>query len=176
MAMTDLIRTAMNMAMYAHRNQERKFTGEPYWHHLAEVAGIVETVQGSGEMIAAAWLHDTLEDTDLPAHAILDKCGEEVLHLVFWLTDVSQPKHGNREMRKRFDRWHMAQAPWNAQTIKLADMLSNSVNIVKHDPNFAKVYLREKHKLLIAMPGGDHRLRSACIDFLERNKHAFDWS
>jgi hypothetical protein len=106
----------------------------------------------------------------------MNECGEEVLHLVFWLTDVSRPEHGNREMRKRLDRWHTAGAPYPAQTIKLADMLSNGRDILKHDPDFAKVYLREKHKLLIAMTGGDWKLRNACIAFLEANKHAFDWS
>lgn len=56
---------AMMFAREAHKNQKRKYTGNPYADHLAEVAGIVATVDQSEESIAVAWLHDCIEDQDV---------------------------------------------------------------------------------------------------------------
>ena len=64
--------------------------------------------------------------------------------LVDDLTDVSKPQDGNRATRKELDRQHTAKASPDAKTIKLADLISNSRSIMKDDPNFAKVYMKEK--------------------------------
>lgn len=53
---------AMTFARAVHRDQRRKYTGNPYADHLAEVAGIVAAVGGNADMIAVAWLHDSIED------------------------------------------------------------------------------------------------------------------
>jgi (p)ppGpp synthase/HD superfamily hydrolase len=62
----DVVRKAQVYAQAAHAavGQKRKYTGEPYIVHPAEVAKIVASVPGSTpDMVAAAWLHDVVEDT-----------------------------------------------------------------------------------------------------------------
>jgi hypothetical protein len=81
--------------------------------------------------------------------------GTDIATLVGWLTDVSKPEDGPRWYRKKLDREHTAAAPAEAQTIKLADLISNTKSIMAHDPKFAKVYLEEKRLLLDVMTRGD---------------------
>lgn len=131
-----------------HEDQKRKYTGEPYRHHPFAVAEIIRSVPHTQDMILAAYMHDLLEDTECPESDMRSEFGDSVTDLVLWLTDVSKPGDGNRETRKRIDREHTAKAPPEAKTIKLADLIDNSQNIVAHDPKFAAVYLREKRLLL----------------------------
>jgi hypothetical protein len=56
------------------------------------------------------------------------------------------------------DRQHSAAAPAAAQTIKVADLISNTRSIVAHDPGFAKVYLEEKRMLLEVLTKADPTL------------------
>jgi (p)ppGpp synthase/HD superfamily hydrolase len=146
--------------MFAHGahfavGQLRKYTNEPYIVHPAEVASIVATVpDATEEMLAAAWLHDVVEDTGVTLDQVHLLFGADVAKLVFWLTDVSKPEDGNRAARKAIDRAHIAAAPAAAQTVKLADLISNTKSIVAHDPEFAKVYLEEKRLLLEVMTKG----------------------
>ena len=92
--------------------------------------------------------------------------GPEVAGLVSWLTDVSKPEDGNRAVRKAIDREHTASAPAEAQTIKLADFISNSRSIVAHDPAFAKTYLEEKRMALAVMTKGDAGLHARASEFV----------
>jgi (p)ppGpp synthase/HD superfamily hydrolase len=141
-------------------NIRRKYTNEPYMTHPAEVAEILRTVPHTEEMLAAALLHDTVEDTGTPIEEIYVAFGPIVTNLVSWLTDVSQPWEGNRAARKAIDREHSARAPAEAQTIKLCDLISNSRSILAYDPKFAAVYLEEKRLLLEVMTKGDPTLYS----------------
>jgi (p)ppGpp synthase/HD superfamily hydrolase len=150
-------------AAHAAVGQLRKYTFEPYIVHPAEVAGIVAEAGGTPEMIAAAWLHDTVEDTGVTSELIRAEFGDEVATLVGWLTDVSRPDHGNRAARKAVDRAHTAAAPAEAQTIKLADLICNTKSIVAHDPKFAVTYLAEKRELLEVMTKGNPSLRERAI-------------
>ena len=157
----DIVRKAQVYAMAAHASvkQVRKYTGEPYIVHPAEVAKIVAGVPGSTpDMVAAAWLHDVVEDTGCTYTDIHMAFGIDIATLVGWLTDVSQPHDGNRAHRKAVDRAHTAEAPAEAQTIKLADLISNSKSIMEHDPAFAKTYLEEKRLMLEVMIKGDPTL------------------
>jgi (p)ppGpp synthase/HD superfamily hydrolase len=152
-----LVETARVFAGAAHRavGQLRKYTNEPYIVHPAEVASIVAQVPGATEeMIAAAWLHDVVEDTKVTIDDVHLYFGADVAKLVFWLTDASKPEDGNRAARKAIDRAHIAAAPAEAQTIKLADLISNTKSIVAHDEAFAKIYLEEKRMLLEVMTKG----------------------
>ena len=142
--------------MFAHGahfavGQLRKYTNESYVVHPFEVAQIVATVPHTEEMLAAAWLHDVVEDTGVTLDQVHLLFGANVAELVFWLTDASKPEDGNRAARKAVDRAHIAEAPAAAQTVKCGDLLSNIKSIVKHDPEFAKVYLEEKRLLLEVM-------------------------
>lgn len=145
-------------AAHAAVGQLRKYTHEPYIVHPTEVAATVKTVPHTEAMVAAAYLHDVVEDTGVTLELVRAEFGDEVATLVGWLTDVSRPDHGNRAARKAVDRAHTAAAPAEAQTVKLADLLSNTKSIMEHDAEFAKVYLAEKRALLEVMTKGDPEL------------------
>jgi (p)ppGpp synthase/HD superfamily hydrolase len=165
----DIVRKAQVYAMAAHAAvaQKRKYTGEPYIVHPAEVAKIVAGVPGSTpDMVAAAWLHDVVEDTGCTYTDIHMAFGADIAALVGWLTDVSQPHDGNRAVRKAIDRAHTAAAPAEAQTIKLADLVSNSRSIMQHDPAFAKTYLEEKRLLLELLTKGDPGLHALAASYI----------
>lgn len=165
----DIVKKAQVYAMAAHAavGQKRKYTGEPYIVHPGEVARIVAGVPGSTpDMVAAAWLHDVIEDTGCTFTDVHIAFGADIAALVGWLTDVSKPEDGNRATRKRIDREHTAQAPAEAQTIKLADLISNSKSIMAHDPEFARVYLEEKRLLLEVLTKGDPGLHAEASKFV----------
>lgn len=147
-------------AKYMHNsiNHKRKYSGEPYWVHLLEVKEIVASVGGNVQMQSAALLHDVVEDVKIPLTEIEELFGREIMNLVEMLTDVSRPEDGNRRARKAKDLLHTVQASPEAKTIKLADLISNARSIIKDDPDFAKVYIREKQNLLAVLQEGDSRL------------------
>jgi (p)ppGpp synthase/HD superfamily hydrolase len=154
-------------AAHAAVGQMRKYTGEPYIVHPVEVAGIVRNWGGTDTMCVAALLHDVLEDTKITYDILEDEFGVEVAQLVRWLTDVSRPSDGNRATRKALDRQHIADAPAEAQTIKVADMISNTKSIVSNDPDFAVVYLKEKKELLRVLTKVDSHMIAHAWDMVE---------
>lgn len=160
--MSKLIFRAMTFAREAHAKHERKYTGEPYFIHLAEVAAIVASTLppdqfGFEEAVATAWLHDTVEDCGVTLKQIEDLFFFRVALGVSGLTDVEVGV--NRAERKAKARERLAACSGWIQTIKCADLISNTSSIVKHDPKFAKVYLEEKRLLLDVMDKADPRLR-----------------
>lgn len=158
--MTHEERFAFEFADRAHRsvNQLRKYNKMPYIEHPVRVAETVLYYHGTSDMVQAALLHDVVEDTGITSETIHKLFGPKVGELVDWLTDVSRPHHGNRATRKKMDRDHSIASPAEAQTIKLADLIDNCVDIVAHDPNFARVYLKEMGLLLESLDKADRRL------------------
>ena len=148
--------------------QVRKYKYDPYIVHPASVAKIVASVSDNEAMIAAAWLHDTVEDTTATIEDIRAEFGKEISILVEMLTDVSVPSDGNRAKRKSIDRNHTALASPAAKTIKLADLIDNSSSIIEHDPKFAKVYLEEKRLLLEVLTQGDKSLWNQAKSVLDQ--------
>lgn len=153
---------AMIFARAAHRAQQRKYTGNPYADHLAEVAGIVAAVAERADphvlvehQIAVAWLHDCVEDQAVTKLQLVTRFGIIVAKGVFDLSDLEE---GNRAERKAAGRARLAAAPGWVQTVKCADLISNTSSIVMHDPKFAVTYLEEKRLLLDVMTGADRRL------------------
>lgn len=158
--MNDLIQRAREFATSAHKriNHRRKYTQQPYDVHLKSVATLVSEVTDDPETIAAAWLHDTVEDTPATHHDIEDAFGPSVAQLVYELTDISKPSDGNRITRKALDRNHLAHASPRAQTVKLADLIDNARDICRHDRDFARTYLAEMAALLDVLHKGDREL------------------
>jgi (p)ppGpp synthase/HD superfamily hydrolase len=156
--MTKLSYRAKNFAQRVHRTQVRKYTGLPYAVHLQEVAGLCQEVGCRDEVIAAAWLHDCKEDQAVTDIQLRELFGYEVARLVDEVTDRSRPEDGKRAKRKELDRLHNANASPEGKTIKLADLISNSKDIVAHDPHFAVTYMREKELLLPLLTEGNAEL------------------
>lgn len=145
-----IVREARAFAIGAHSAiaQRRKYTNEPYWRHPDAVAKHIERAGGSSNMVAAAYLHDVVEDTEVVFEDLHELFPPEVVKLVAEVTDASLPWMGNRAERKRIDREHIARASPEGKSIKLADLIDNTESICERDPNFAKVYMKEKRLLL----------------------------
>lgn len=156
--MSEMLSRAIAIAVEAHDGQVRKYTGQPYIVHPTAVAEIVRSVSHTEAMLCGAYLHDVVEDTDVTLNDLRRALGQEIADLVSWLTDVSRPEDGNRATRKRIDRDHSASAPAEAQTIKVADLIDNTLSIVAHDPGFAVTYMREKRLLLDVLTKADPTL------------------
>lgn len=142
----NIVLEAMKFAAEVHKHQKRKFTGNPYFNHLSEVAGIVRTVQSTSDVVqAAAWLHDTIEDQGVSGEEIEKRFGKHVRAAVEALSDLET---GAREERKRLSRERLAGKPGWIQDIKVADIISNCSSVAMHDPEFAAKYLAEKRLML----------------------------
>ena len=157
---------AIDFAKQAHKDHKRKYTGEPYFNHLWEVMNIVRSVESDDDMLSAALLHDTVEDTATTNDDIKKEFGPRIAKLVDELTDISKPEDGNRATRKAIDRNKLAGVSADAQTIKLADLISNSKDIQKNDPKLAKVYMQEKALLLDVLTRGNSSLLKQAQDIV----------
>ncbi len=142
------VQRAMDFAADAHMHQKRKYSGRPYIEHPLAVARMVRRFDHDEDMIIAALLHDTVEDTSVTLIDIRQAFGTGVAALVSDLTDVSGPTDGNRRTRKNKDLLHTAAALPRAKTVKLMDLVHNSVSIVRHDTDFAPVFLDEMQRML----------------------------
>lgn len=120
-------RKAFFAAYELHKNQQRK-SGEPYIIHPYEVSLILTELNASGEMIAAGFLHDILEDTDYTREEMIAAFGEVVYSLVDGVTKLSKFSFSSKEERQaeNFRRMFMAMAKdIRVVIIKLADRLHN---------------------------------------------------
>lgn len=161
MEMTYFIKQADKFAEAAHAavGQVRKYTNEPYIVHPRSVANILRTTATfyTEEMVAAALLHDVVEDTNVTHLQVKEEFGFEVAVLVYWLTDSATRENnaGNRATRVQLNAEHIGVAPNDAKTIKACDVMDNISSIVEHDVKFALAYIPEKLILRPYLEGAD---------------------
>jgi (p)ppGpp synthase/HD superfamily hydrolase len=134
--MTDLVLVARaaDFAARAHVNQHRKGRAlEPYVNHLAEVAVMLAVATGGTDpvLIAAGWLHDTVEDTDVTHDDLLARFGAEVAGVVAEVTDDKSMPWSERKRRQALD---MPAKSCRAQYLKIADQTSNIRALVTTPP------------------------------------------
>ena len=156
-SLPEIVLLAEGFAMCAHRNQRRKYEDAPYVVHCERVARTVAEYTDDPNVIAAAMMHDVLEDTDVTAEEMRRVFGDVITDLVLEVTDVSRPSDGKRQVRKEKDKNHLAKSSLGGATIKLADLIDNCTSIAAHDKGFAVVYLREADALLKVLKHGDKR-------------------
>ena len=150
---------ARDVATAAHRGgKPRKYTGLPYITHPREVAYLCTKHDLPDEVIAAAWLHDTLEDTELQLIDLVHQFPADVVANVVYMTDAATD--GNRATRKAAECARLATGTPDQQSLKLADLIDNTASIVEHDPKFAKTYLAEKRALLDALTDAKPSIRT----------------
>jgi guanosine-3',5'-bis(diphosphate) 3'-pyrophosphohydrolase len=125
--MTDaaLILQAADRAAQAHAGQTRKGGQVPYVNHVIEVARLVAEDGRSAETVAAALLHDVVEDTALTLDDLAREFGPGIAALVGHLTDDPDWERRPRAERKRLQAAHIGTAPDAARAIKVADQTSN---------------------------------------------------
>lgn len=122
-----MINKAMEFATKAHEGQLRKGTKRPYIVHPVEVGDIVSTLTNDEEVIAAAILHDTVEDCEQVTEEILrEEFGDRVADLVM---HESEDKSKTWKERKTATIERLKNIPLEAKYIALADKLSNMRDI-----------------------------------------------
>ena len=121
---TDLFDRAAHFAIDAHRGAERKGKGYPYILHPMEAAGIVASLTTDPEMLAAAILHDTVEDTDVTIEQIRREFGDRVAALVHHETSPL-PHEAPWRDRKQAQADLIASAPRDSKIVAIGDKLSN---------------------------------------------------
>ena len=141
---------AKDFAMAAHCaiGQKRKYTGSDYYTHPYAVAHTLINIGAPDEVIAAAFLHDVVEDTQITLSIIECVFGRKVRLMVEDLTDTEE---GNRATRKRLARERLSKASAWTQEIKCADIIDNAYSIKEYDPKFWKVYRAECVELVAAL-------------------------
>jgi GTP diphosphokinase / guanosine-3',5'-bis(diphosphate) 3'-diphosphatase len=122
-----LVRRAYEIAAERHRDQFRS-SGDPYITHLLEVAHILADLKLDATTLAAALLHDAIEDTEYPVSRLEERFGPEVAHLVEGVTKISRLNMMAPEARQAENVRKMLLAMVNdvrVVLVKLADRLHN---------------------------------------------------
>jgi guanosine-3',5'-bis(diphosphate) 3'-pyrophosphohydrolase len=167
-----------DFADQAHADQMRKYTPERYIVHPVRVMKICQKYSHDISVHAAALLHDVLEDTPVTRqqiHQFLSGLMTEpqvtkTINLVIELTDVfikSDYPQLNRRKRKTLEANRLSNSSADAQTIKYADLIDNSIDIVYHDLQFASIFVYEAKKLLSVMEKGNDDLRQVAITTID---------
>ena len=133
--------------------QVRQYTGEPYHEHVLRVAELVRTRTQDQEVLAAACLHDVLEDVEpkrpeFGRDAILERFGRRVLDLVLELTDIyTKENHPDktRKIRKQLEAERLSKVSEEAKLIKRADLHDNGSSFT--GTSFEKTWNEEKKVL-----------------------------
>ena len=115
---------AVKFALEAHHGTERRGKGYPYLIHLMEAATIVATITNDQEMLAAAILHDTVEDTDVTLEQIRERFSDRVAQLVHLETAPMDSTMTWRE-RKTAQVKQLEAATYDSKVVALGDKLSN---------------------------------------------------
>src|SRR5690348_4123742 len=130
-----LVSEAAEFAARRHTGMARKGRGnEPYINHLAEVANLLAAATDGtdAELVAAGWLHDTIEDTGTTREELAQKFSERVAALVAECTDdMDLPK----AERRRLQVVNASHKSPSARLIKIADKISNIGARILPDPS-----------------------------------------
>jgi (p)ppGpp synthase/HD superfamily hydrolase len=153
----------------AHGDQLRKYSSDRYIVHLIRVMEICRQYTSSLPILAAALLHDVLEDTKVTKHELNEHLSslmdqedvKRTMQLVIELTDVytkAKYPYWNRRKRRHKEAVRIEKTSAESQTIKYADIIDNCSGIAKDDPKFAFLFLRECRMLLKKIPKGNQDL------------------
>jgi guanosine-3',5'-bis(diphosphate) 3'-pyrophosphohydrolase len=160
-----LLTRAALAAAEAHKGQTRKGGEVPYVNHVIEVAHLVAEAGGTPEMVAAALLHDVVEDGEATGETVAADFGPCIATLVAGLTDAPEWKALPREARKRRQAEHMARAPRAVRRIKIADQTSNVRDVGRlpkgWSPGEARAYIAGAALVVDACRGADAGLEAA---------------
>lgn len=181
--MEEILEQIRDFADKAHGSQLRKYTKDRYIVHPVRVMQTCKKYDSSLEILAAALLHDVLEDTPVSQSEMLsfledimekDKASR-TLRLVEELTDVytteSYPEW-NRKKRKQNELERIKATSADAQTIKYADIIDNTREITICDPGFAPRYLKECLDILKVADKGNKELHQVSFDLVQSELHS----
>ena len=158
-----------------HGAQKRKYTGEPYVNHCFEVGKYAEA-NGIQYGLEIGFSHDLIEDTECTLPQLLDFLlntgydNIEAMTITFAVSDLTDvfthedyPKL-NRKKRKNLECGRLGTIDPISQSVKYCDIINNTKSICKHDPKFAKTYLKEIDNILTHMKKGNAEIFQYCRD------------
>src|SRR5690606_19104676 len=162
----------------AHGDQLRKYKKDRYIVHPVRVMLICKEYTENRSVLAAALLHDVLEDTPVSKEDIKSFLNQHMdpteaitaLNYVVELTDVYTKEDYprlNRKQRKAREVERLTSISAEGQTIKYADIIDNAQEIAESDHSFAPVYLSECKTILESLSGGDPALRERALHTVE---------
>ena len=175
----NLVLQAAKFASDKHRDQRRKDANlSPYMNHLIDVAHLLCEVAAveDPEILAAALLHDTLEDTETADDEIESIFGQRVLGIVLEVTD---DKTLPKDVRKRLQIEHSASLSNEAALITIADKISNIRDIIYSPPSDwdldrRKGYLDWAEKVICNCPNVNDALKKRFDSLLKKGRAMLD--
>ena len=177
MTATDLcvLTDALAFAADKHRNHRRKdVEASPYINHPIALMHVLVHDGGvtNVTVLAAALLHDTLEDTETTVEELTKRFGPEICKIV---EEVTDDKTLPKAERKRLQVEHAAKASHNAQLVKLADKISNLIDILDSPPAWEKArkeqYFDWARQVVAAVRGANPALEAKFDTIYDRRKH-----
>ena len=152
---------AVDLASRRHAGQYRRNEVTPYAAHPVRVAMVVATVFGEQDerILAAAVLHDLIEDTTVDYDELVDHFDHE---LADWVAALSKDKRLPEDRREaEYDR-QLAAAPWPVRLIKLADVYDNLCDC--DEAHRAAAVDKARRALVLAAGDAELEHASACLD------------
>lgn len=176
--MEEILNAIISFTDNAHGSQMRKYTPERYIVHPTRVMRMLQPYTNDRTILAAAIMHDVLEDTPVTASEISNFLKtllppnevERTVKLVQELTDEYVKEaypQWNRRKRKEKEVERLAGTCPDAQTVKYADIIDNCVEIVKYDNGFAPKFLSECKLILQKMNKGNNELYQKAVKAIE---------
>jgi len=154
-----VLRNAFLLAVEKHKNQ--KYGDNPYIVHLRDVEIILREFGVTNEdYLAAAWLHDVIEDTATHYSEVKQKTNTHVAEMVFALTDEIGRNRKERK-QKTLPKLHACK---DAILVKLADWIANLRDARANNPGFLQMYKKD-------FPD----FKTACYDLVKSDTHEAMW-
>jgi len=150
---------AISFAARAHQGQLRRDGKTPYASHVLRVCLIARHVFGADEtqVLTAAALHDTLEDTTTDFDDLQDKFGRDVAE---WVAALSKDKRLPEPEREKAYVEGLANAPWQVKLCKLADIFDNLMDSSRSPPDQQARVCQNAHRYLAGLePNLPERVR-----------------
>ena len=172
-----LILKAVHFSAQKHSTQRRKDeNASPYINHPISVALAIAQIGGvdDPEILAAALLHDTLEDTETTPEELEDEFGKKVCEYVL---DVSDDKTLPKDERKSRQIEHAKKISKGAALIKLGDKISNVTDVINNPPedwdnNRRKEYLDWAEKVIENCPKVNDRMENKFQEIIKQGREA----
>ena len=172
-----LILTATHFAANKHLKQRRRDGETPYINHPIKVAEVLwsEGKVREPEMIVAAILHDTLEDTESTPEEIRTLFGDKILA---WVEEVSDDKSLPKQERKRLQILHASSSSQGAKQIKIADKICNIRDLIDHPPldwplERKQQYLEWSVQVMVGLRGCNPLLEALYDQVLEKARQHY---